>query len=137
MPAHKVPKLPRSVLIDILRRAGDLELGQELFIPATSRTTQQQLIRNLFEELSILAHIDPSAASVITVTPVFRDSRFWALIRKTLPPVQTIFIKNEDGAISKQSLIDMERITSRNRRINLMRLDGFTEEQITELEGKE
>jgi len=102
VPALKTQTFPRTKIVDILWRASTLLPEEELFIPAASKTQQSGLIRNLYSELKIMSEINPEAASTISITPAFRDNRFWARITNSTPPLSSIFIKNsESGEIQK------------------------------------
>lgn len=104
MPALKTPSLPREKLIDILYRTAALSPGEELFIPAISKQQQSSIIRNLFRELKLMSELNPEPASTISITPAFRDSRFWVKLSNSTPPLSTFFIKGEDGGIKKEHL---------------------------------
>ena len=130
MPALKTPHLPRESLVAILHRAAALSPGEELFVPANTRPEQTTLVRNLTSELKVLSEIDPSASAGISILPTFRDKRFWVRLTKFHDPLQSIFIKDSDGTISKQTVTELSEITRRHRRISLMLQDGFSPTEI-------
>ena len=73
-------------------------------MPATSKQQQSVIVRNLFQELKVMSEIIPEAASTITITPAFRDNRFWVRLTNSQEPLANIFVKSEDGRVTKQSL---------------------------------
>lgn len=104
MPAMKTPSLPREKIIDILYRTAALSPGEELFVPATSRQQQKIIERNLFSELKLMSELNPEEAAKITITPAFRDNRFWIRLSNSTPPLSTVFIRNESGSVEKEHL---------------------------------
>ena len=83
-------------------------------------------------EQKILYKPDPEKASTLLLSSLFKDSRHWIVLERVVGNSLVGFLKAPDGSMERITLdIDLER----ERRIEAMRMDGFTEEEIAEKEG--
>lgn len=123
----------RDVILDWLYKANELTAGQEIYVPAESRNEQKELFRQFRNELRVFREIDSESASTINIGVMFKDSRFWVVLKKhaTVPTVG--FIKDPDTGTQR---VVLSSDKERKRRIGLMLNDGLPLEEIEAIEGK-
>lgn len=109
-----------------------LATGEELLLPAISKQDVKEKFRLFSSELKILAKIDPVTSSELHITTRFKDHRFWLVIKKLACSPFIGFKKGKNGEV-KRILIDDS--SERRRRLLLMKEDGFTVQEIEEIEG--
>ena len=123
----------RALVIQYLKEAIDLEYGEELFIPAESRSDQMHLMKTIIQEIRILEKIDPLTASSLIIHGAFKSHRLWVVLKKVVASPTTAFKKTEKGEVER---IDFKFDSEKARRLRLMVLDGLSLEEIEEIEGK-
>ena len=122
----------RQIVIKWLNKAmEELAVGEELAFPATTKPDQKEKKRMFINELKMLHKIDPVSASEIQITSKFRDHRFWIIIKKIAFSPLIAFKKNIDGSVER---VLMEDDTEKLRRLSLMKQDGYSIEDIKEME---
>lgn len=109
-----------------------LETGEEIYIPCHTREQTKEMLKTFRKELRIFEKVDPISAASISIFRVYKDNRFWVVLKKTTPEISTGFKKDIHGNVSKMSLDADE---SKRRRISLMREDGMSWEEIEKEEG--
>jgi hypothetical protein len=123
----------RSLVIQYLKEAIDLDFDEELYIPAESRNDQMHLLRTVIQEIRILERIDPVTASSLIVHGAFKSHRLWVVLKKVSASPTTAFRKGRDGEVER---VTFEFDSERSRRLRLMIQDGLSVEQIQEIEGE-
>lgn len=110
-----------------------LSPGEELLLPAKNKqdVKQQQIL--FLRELRILSKIDPVSSSQLQITTRFKDHRYWIVIKKVSFSPLIGFKKSKNGKVERIEIIDS---SEKRRRMLLMREDGYTPEEIEEVEGK-
>jgi hypothetical protein len=125
----------RELAIEWMEKVSLLSFGEELYIPASSRR-EQRITESLFNrERKLLAKIDPLQAAQTHIYSVFRDQRFWVVLKKMDASPSTVFIKGSSGKVEKLSTDSFES-SQRFRRLRLMLEDGLSETEILEIEGE-
>ena len=123
----------RALVIKYLTEAVELEYGEELYIPAESKSDQMHLLRTLIQEIRILERIDPVTASSLIMHGAFKSHRLWVVLKKVVSSPTTAFKKSENGEVER---IDLNFDGERSRRLRLMAEDGLSLEEIKEIEGE-
>lgn len=108
-----------------------LSKGEELLLPAKSKQDVREKLRLFSKELRILTKIDLISASELQVATRFKDHRFWLVIKKVSFSPLIAFKKGKNGEVER---ILIEDSSERRRRLLLMKEDGFTLEEIQEVE---
>lgn len=124
----------RDIIVKWLHKAVELEQGEEIYLEAATKPIQKCLVKQYTKEVEVLKEISPEEGSQISVAPVFRDGKFWVVLKK-LASIPTVgFKKNtETGEVQRVVLTsDAERI----RRIHLMLQDGMTRDEVEKIEGE-
>ena len=111
----------------------ELSKGEELLLPAKSKQDVKEKQRLFTKELQILTKIDPISASELQIATRFKDHRFWLVIKKVSFSPLIAFKKGRNGEVER---VLMEDSSERRRRFLLMKADGYTIEEIEEMEGK-
>ena len=109
-----------------------LSTGEELLLPAISKRDVKEKLSTFSRELKLLAKIDFIAASELQITTRFKDHRFWLVIKKVSYSPFIGFKKGKNGEVER---VLIDNSSARRRRLLLMREDGFTVEEIQEIEG--
>jgi len=113
---------------EYIEKAAEQPFGAEIYIPCEHRKQQMRLrtkVNNAADEYC--QAIDPSI--YLFVKKVFKDGRFWVVIKK-LKKSQALFLKeSEEAGVKKLETEDPEII----RMVKLMKKDGYSEEQIEDL----
>lgn len=108
-----------------------LSKGEELLLPAKSKQDVREKLRLFSKELRTLTKIDLISASELQVATRFKDHRFWLVIKKVSFSPLIAFKKGKNGEVER---ILIEDSSERRRRLLLMKEDGFTLEEIQEVE---
>lgn len=123
----------RQIIIKWLNKATEeLPVGEELLFPAETKTDQKTKKKMFLDELKILNKVDPVAASEIQITSRFKDHRFWIVIKKIAFSPLIAFKKDKNGNVER---VILEDDTEKLRRLSLMKQDGYSIEEIKEMEG--
>lgn len=109
-----------------------LSIGEELLLPALSNKDAKEKLSLFSKELRVLNKIDPTASSELQITTRFKDHRFWLVVKKVAYSPLIGFKKGKNGEVERVLINDS---SERRRRLLLMREDGFTVEEIQEIEG--
>lgn len=109
-----------------------LSTGEELLLPAISKRDVREKLRVFSNELRVLAKIDFAKASELQITTRFKDHRFWLVVKKVAYSPFIGFKKGKGGEVERVLIDDS---FEKRRRILLMKEDGFTIEEIKEVEG--
>jgi len=110
----------------------ELSTGEELLLPATSKQDAKEKLKLFSSELRILAKIDAISASELLIATKFKDHRFWLVVKKVAYSPFIAFKKGKNGEVERVLIDDP---SERRRRINLMKEDNLTVEEIEEIEG--
>jgi len=122
----------REILIQWLKEISEADAGDEIFLPTDNRQLQMETIVAVKRELRIMAEIDPVKAAQIRATKVFRDGKLWVVLKKIPHSPLLGFKKLKDGAIKR---VNLEDLSTKRRRWKLMKLDGFSANEIIESEN--
>ena len=107
-------------------------LHAKIHIPAVSKADSIKLLKSFKKELDILYKTDPENASTLLITTLYKESHFWIVIERIVGNALVGFLKNPDGTTER---ITLDYDPERDRRIELMKKYGFTDEEIREMEG--
>jgi len=121
----------REIILQWIKQASNLEKGDSVFLPCTSRETSKKLAEKFKRELEVLTAINPTKTAKLQVLSVIKDQRFWVEIRKIYGSPLVGFIKTASG-VQRVEIEDPDR----QRRILCMKQDGFKLEEVEELEGE-
>ena len=122
----------RDIILQWLKKAESLGKGESIFLPCTGREASKKLAEKFKKELEYLTNISPATKTAkLQILYVIRDQRFWVEIRKIYGSPLIGFVKTERG-IQRVELED----PARTRRILCMKEDGFSLEEVEELEGE-
>lgn len=116
-----------------LQKASEvMDTGEQMLFPADTRQDQKDKKKLFLKELKILAKVDPVAASQLQVVTEFADHRLWIVVKKIAFSPFIAFKKDKNGKVER---VIMEDNSEKLRRLSLMREDGYTLEDIEEMEG--
>ena len=110
----------------------ELSKGEELLLPAKNKQDVKEKQRLFVDELRVLTKIDPISASELQITTRFKDHRFWLVIKKVSFSPLIAFKKRNDGEVER---VLIEDSSERRRKLLLMKADGYTVDEIEEIEG--
>ena len=123
----------RQIIVKWLQKVSEeLKMGEEILFPAETKADQKEKKRMFQDEVRVLSKIDPIAASELQVSVRFQDHRFWISIKKVAFSPLIAFKKGTDGNVTR---VTMEDNTEKLRRLRLMKSDGYSLEEIKEMEG--
>lgn len=124
----------RELIVKWLHKTiNELTPGEEYLFPAETKADQKAKRKQFEEELAILEEIDPITASQMQVSTTFKDYRYWVVIKKRTFSPLVAFKKSKNGVITRMSITDD---FDKNRRILLMKEDGYSLEKVEEIEGE-
>lgn len=121
----------RDIIIRWLDEVSRSELGDKLFLPCEDREIQTETLLALRREIKILSDIDPVRAAQIKVRRLWKDGKLWVIMKKISQSPLLAFKKSKEGDIKRVSISD---VAQKKRRWKLMRLDGYSTEEIIESE---
>ena len=110
----------------------ELSKGEELLLPAKSKQDVREKLRLFSSELRVLTKVDPISASELQITTRFKDHRFWLVIKKVSFSPLIAFKKGKNGEVER---VLIEDSSERRRKLLLMKVDGYTINEIKEIEG--
>lgn len=122
----------REIAIKWIHKLLELETGEELFLHVHSKQDQKNQLKLYKKELDILEKINPVAASSVHIYPIYKDKRFWVVLRKVATSPMIAFKKDSEGNIQR---VVLDEHSDELRRLKLMRKDGMTWQEIEELDG--
>lgn len=123
----------REITVRWLQKASEeLEVGEQMLFPADTRQDQKEKRGLFLKELRVLAKVDPVAASQLQISIRFEDHRFWVIVKRIAFSPFIAFKKDRDGNVER---VIMEDNADKLRRLALMREDGYSLEDIEEMEG--
>lgn len=122
----------RGILLQWIDQASELEANESVFLYSEGRDHSRKLVKQFQAELKILSSIDPIRASRLKVTSAIRDQMYWVEIKKIHGSPLVGFKKDKDGKTSRLEIADPDR----ERRLILMKEDGYTLEEVEEIEGE-
>jgi len=123
----------REIIVRWLQKANEeLETGEQMLFPADTKQDQKEKKKLFLRELRILAKVDPVAASQMRIVGKFEDHRFWIVVERVAFSPFIAFKKGKSGTVER---VTMEDDSEKLRRLSLMREDGYTLEDIEEMEG--
>ena len=123
----------REIIIRWLQKAGEeMEAGEQMHFPADSRQDQKDKRKLFLKELKTLAKVDPVTASQLQIIARFEDHRFWIIVKKIAFSPFIAFKKDKNGNVER---VTMEDSSEKLRRLTLMKSDGYSLEDIEEMEG--
>ena len=109
----------------------DLVTGEELLLPAKSKPDVREMLKLFTRELRILTAID-SSATELQISTRFKDHRFWLVLKKVAFSPFIAFKKGKNGEVER---VLIDNSSEKRRRLFLMKKDGYTLEEIQEIEG--
>ena len=121
----------REIILQWLKKAESLGKGDSIFLPSTGREASKKLADKFRKELEALSAISPTKTAKLQILSVIRDQRFWVEIRKIYGSPLVGFVKTASG-VERVEIED----PGRKRRIICMKQDGFSLEEVEELEGE-
>ncbi|MCK5015663.1 MAG: hypothetical protein KAS32_01210 [Candidatus Peribacteraceae bacterium] len=125
--------MKRDLILKWIDKTLERDLNEKIYIPAETKPDAQQTVRDFKKELVILYDLEPEKAGTIVITYTFRDRRHWIVLERTMGNPLVGFIKTKDGTLERVEIkIDSER----DRRLQLMKEDGLTLEEVEEIEGE-
>ena len=110
----------------------ELKVGEEMTFPASSKSDLKGKKRMFQSELTGLQKIDPITASEFQVTTRFKDHRYWVVVKRVAFSPLIAFKKGIDGDVTR---VTIEDNSEKLRRLSLMKKDGYSIEEIEEMEG--
>jgi len=123
----------REITIKWLQKASEeMEAGETMLFPADSRQDQKDKKKLFLKELKTLAKVDPVTASQLQIIARFEDHRFWIIVKKIAFSPFIAFKKDKNGNVER---VTMEDSSEKLRRLTLMKSDGYSLEDIEEMEG--
>ena len=130
---NTVADTEESIALKWLHQAIELKTGEEIMLPAESRSDLKERKRLLSQELKVLNKVDPVNASQLQIATRFKDHRYWIVLKKVAFSPLIAFKVGTDGQVERVVLEDnYEKL----RRIRLMKDDGYSIEEIEEVEGE-
>lgn len=114
-----------------LRSIVNLTVGEELLLPAKNKHNVREMLKTFNEELANLIATDITATE-IQLNTRYKDHRFWLVIKKVAFSPFVAFKKGVNGKVKR---VIMKDSSERKRRLLLMKKDGYTLEEIEEVEG--
>lgn len=123
----------QEITIRWLQKASEeLTAGGQMLFPAETKQDQKDKKKQFLRELRILAKVDSVTASQLQIATRFEDHRFWVVVKKVAFSPFIAFKKGSDGAVER---VTMEDDSEKLRRLSLMKEDGYSLEEIEEMEG--
>lgn len=123
----------RRIIARWLQKAiSELKTGEQMLFPADSRQDQIDKKIIFLRELRMLAKVDPISASQLQLTKRFEDHRFWIVLKRIAFSPFIAFKKDKTGTVVR---VIMEDDSEKLRRLTLMKEDGYSLEDIEEMEG--
>ncbi len=122
----------RDLLIRWLEEALQAKTGEELHLPVETRNDRKALVKALQKEVDILRKIDPVPASTLLIAEKTKDGKLYVIIRKIMMTPLVGFLKLQDGTTTR---VEINHSRDRWRRLQLMKNDGLSLKQITDIEG--
>lgn len=120
-----------DIIKEWTERCIDLNLDEELFIPAIDQKEAKRTTRLLREQFRRYSAVDSTVASQLFAINTFRDGKVWIKVSRTAQLPNVGYKKNiNTGKIEK---LVAEPTTDRRRQILLMIQDGLNIEQISDL----
>lgn len=110
----------------------DLTAGEELLLPAKSKSDVKEMLKLFTKELRVLTAVNPIATE-LQITTRFKDHRFWLVLKKVVFSPFIAFKKGRNGEVERVLIDDSS--PEKRRRLLLMKKDGYTLEEIEEIEG--
>lgn len=108
------------------------ETGEVMYIPVEDKNQQKALLKSFRSEISIMSEVDPERSTKIKLSTTVHDSRLWVTLEKVAGTPLVGFIKKKDGTTERVSIED----PGRQRRLTAMKEDGYTLQQVVEIEGE-
>lgn len=97
----------RNIVIEWLHKASDMAVGSEIYLPVVSKADQKSLHRTFIRERNVLAEIDAEAASGIHIYTVFKDAKFWVVLKRVSNSPLIGFMKEGD-TVTRVNIIDVK-----------------------------
>lgn len=104
MAAQKVVEVDREKIISILNLTLSSEPGSEIFIPCSSKKEQRDTYTCVVRELKVMSEIDANDSASITHRAIFRDGQFWIVLKRIIPTLSAVYVKDKNGNLSKKSI---------------------------------
>ena len=123
----------RDIIIKWIDEISSSEIGEKLFLPCENRSIQTETLLSLKREIKILADIEPVKAAQVNVKRYWKDGKLWVVIEKIPQSPLLAFKKNKDGEVKR---ITIEDLAAKKRRWKLMKLDGYSTEEIIKGESE-
>lgn len=117
----------REITIKWLDEISTSQLGDELFLPCEDREIQTGTLLALRAEIKVLSQINPVKAAQIKVRRLWKDGKLWVSLKKISQSPLLAFKKSGEGAIKR---VNIEDTAQKKRRWKLMKLDGYSVEDI-------
>lgn len=122
----------RDIILAWLEQVEHIEIGETIYIPTDSRKASNDIAKLFKKEIKLLSELDPVRGGRIFLATQARDGQWWITLTRVTTSPLIGFVKTKSGDIVRTTLEDPEKV----RRLRLMREDGYTLEEIEEIEGK-
>ncbi len=125
--------MKRELILKWIDKTLERDLHEKIYIPAETKPDAQQTVRDLKKELILLYDLEPEKAGTIVVASIFKDRRHWVVLERTKGNPLVGFVKAKDGTLER---VEIEIDAERDRRLQLMKEDGMTLEEVEAIEGE-
>lgn len=124
--------MKRELILKWIDKTLERDLHEKIYIPTETRPDGLNTVKDFKKELVVLYDLEPEKAGTIVVAYTFRDRRHWVVLERTLGNPLVGFVKKANGELER---IEIEIDSERDRRLQLMKEDGLTLEEVEEIEG--
>jgi hypothetical protein len=130
-----MPKVMEIDQVDIglILRSFELEQGQRLYVQVFSKSEAGMRMRDLLKAKVKLSHLYPDECASIRIRHTKISGSFYVFLEQTGKGPMLAYERTLTG---KFKPIEMTPEAQQVRRIKLMVQDGYSREQIIEMEGK-
>ena len=108
-------------------KAKELEPGNSIFLPVSSKKEQTVIARNLRELKEAYLSVDPEQAMSLLIDTMFDKGKYFVFVKKIVATPLIGFLRDTEGNMSK---IDITKTMGRDRMLGLMIRDGLSREEI-------
>lgn len=122
----------RDIMLMWIDEVDGLKPGESIFLHCEDRDHSKTTVKQFKTELKLLSNIDPVKSSTIKAMTAIRDQRYWVELKKTFGSPLIGFKKDAEGKTIRIELTDPDRA----RRLQCMKEDGMTLEEVEGIEGE-
>ncbi len=125
--------MQRELILKWIDKTLERDLHEKIYIAAETRPDAKQTVKEFKKELALFYDLEPEKAGTIVAAYTFRDRHHWVVLERTVGNPLVGFVKKKDGTLERVEIkIDSEK----DRRLKLMREDGFSLEEVQAIEGE-